>query len=256
MGSAVKLRALVEHLDRELALSDFSDSSNNGLQVGDLDREVSTVCCGVDASREFFDAAAERSADLLICHHGLSWGDSLKYITDLNFCRISALVREDMALYAAHLPLDAHPNLGNNVLIARALGLTRLRRFGEYKGQVIGYEGRLPEALSRDAFKALVRERVGSRLQCMDFGPGTVHRVAVVSGGAAEEVAEAGRKGIDVFLSGEPALVAYSLAQEYGVNAVFAGHYATEVFGVRALAEHLATRFGLQAAFIDLGVPF
>ena len=109
-----------EFLDRELHVTDFKDSSNNGLQVDNSGR-VGRVCCGVDASLEFFEAAQRRGADMLICHHGLSWNDSLKRITDLNYRKIAFLMRHDMALYACHLPLDAHPRYGNNAVLARML---------------------------------------------------------------------------------------------------------------------------------------
>jgi dinuclear metal center YbgI/SA1388 family protein len=206
---------------------------------------------------EFFEAAEKLHADLLICHHGLSWGDSLKRITDLNYRRLSFLLKHDMALYACHLPLDAHPRLGNNAQLCKAIGLKKLRPFGLYGDRSIGFAGELPKPLPYQSFKTLVNKVTGNRnLQTMDFGKRTVRSVGVVSGGAAEEIVEAGQKGLDVFLSGEPKLVAYHLAQEYHINAVFAGHYATERFGVMALAKELTRRLGVKAEFVDLAVPF
>jgi len=210
----------------------------------------------VDASMEFFEAARDRGADLLVCHHGISWGDSLKTITHLNYSRLSFLIKNDMALYACHLPLDAHPRYGNNAQICRALGLTKTRPFGEYHGMMIGFEGRLPRPMGYARFKNLVSKVTGSSLQTMDFGKKTVRTVAVVSGGAAAQTEEAGQKGIDAYLSGEPSLQAYILAQEYGINTIFAGHYATEVFGVRSLAKLLGRKFKVETEFLDLGVPF
>jgi dinuclear metal center YbgI/SA1388 family protein len=249
------IRTITAFLDKELRIADYQDSSHNGLQVGGAGR-VARVCCGVDASLAFFEEAQKRGADLVVCHHGISWGDSLARITDLNYRRVAYLVRHDMALYACHLPLDAHPRHGNNILLARALGIQRPRRFGMYNGMEIGFAGALARPVSYARFKQRVARVTGGALQTMDFGRKTVRRVAVVSGGGAAEAAEAGRKGIDVYVSGEAGLVAYSLAQEYGINAVFAGHYATERFGVRALGELLAKRFKIQAEFIDLNVPF
>jgi dinuclear metal center YbgI/SA1388 family protein len=249
------LDRVVAYLDDELRTGDFDDSSHNGLQVGGPDR-VRRVCCGVDASMEFFVEARERRADLLVCHHGISWGDSLKRITGLNYERLAFLIRNDMALYASHLPLDAHPRYGNNAGICRALGLQALKPFGLYRGVEIGFAGRLPKPLPYARFKKLIAKAMGGEPRTMDFGKRTIRTVAVVSGGAAAEVEEAGRKGFDAYVSGEPALMAYSLAQEYGINAVFAGHYATEVFGVKTLAEQLEGRFKLKAEFIDLRVPF
>jgi len=250
------LADIAAYLDKELAIGEFAtDSSNNGLQVAGPGR-VKKVCCGVDASLEFFEEAARRGADLLVCHHGISWGDSLKRITDLNYGRVSTLIRNDMALYGCHLPLDAHPAYGNNAQICHVLGLAKLRRFGLYEGVEIGFQGELPRAMRYDRFKQRVVGKIGKRISTMDFGRKTVKTVAVVSGGGAAELVEAGRKGIDVFLSGEPRLSAYAEAQEYGINAVFAGHYATEVFGVRAVARLLKKKFRLESEFIDLDVPF
>jgi len=251
----MKLERLVAFLDRELKLTEFDDSSNNGLQVANSGA-VKHVCCGVDASMEFFRAARDRGADMVLCHHGLSWGDSLKTITGLNYERLSFLIQNDISLYAAHLPLDAHPTLGNNALICRALGLRSIKPFGEYRGKLIGFQGLLPKATRYTSFKKRAASVFGREPQTMDFGKRTVRSVAVVSGGAASEIDEAGRKGIDVYVSGEPTLVAYSLAQEYGVNAVFGGHYATEVFGVRALAELIRKQFRIKAEFVTFDVPF
>ena len=251
-----ELKKMVAFLDKELCLEAFSDSSNNGLQVENSGK-VKKVCCGVDASMEFFVAARDAGAHLLICHHGLSWGNSLAHITDLNYTRLKFLIENDMALYAAHLPLDAHPRYGNNALIIKALGLKHLKPFGMYNGSFIGFEGAFDKAMTYSAFKKRVSKVTGcSELQCMDFGRKHIKTVAVVSGGAAGEIAEAGKKGIDVYLSGEAGLVAYSLAQEYGINAVFAGHYATEVFGVRALGELLSKRFSVPSNFIDFNIPY
>ncbi len=249
------LAAIVAFLDRELHIKAFADESNNGLQVENSGR-IARVAFGVDASLAFFEEAARRKANLAICHHGLSWGDSLKRISGLNYRRLKFLLEHDLALYACHLPLDAHPRLGNNAQIAKALGLQRLQPFGLYHGIDIGFCGSLPRALPYAALKERVRRLMGNMVGTMDFGKKTVRTIAIVSGGAAEEIEEAGQKGIDVYLSGEPKLLAYSLAQEYKINAIFAGHYATETFGVKALARLLAAQFGLQTAFIDLGVRF
>lgn len=249
------LRDIVAFLDRELRVGAFRDDSNNGLQV-ENSGPIRTVCCGVDATAAFFEAASAKGADLVVCHHGLSWGDSLKRLTHLNYKRVAALMRHDMALYACHLPLDAHPRLGNNACLARALGVRRLRPFGEYHGQAIGFAGSLPSPVSYATFKQRVARVTGGEPRTMDFGPSRIRTVAVITGGGSDMLEEAARKGIDVFVSGEPKLVAYHTAQEYGINAVFAGHYATEVFGVKALAAELKRRFGVETAFIDMRVPY
>jgi dinuclear metal center YbgI/SA1388 family protein len=251
-----QLKQVTGFLDRELKIADFKDSSNNGLQVENSGR-VDRICCGVDASMEFFEEAAKRHAGLLICHHGLSWGDSLKYVADLNYKRLAFLLKHDMALYACHLPLDAHPRLGNNAQICKALGLKKCKPFGLYNGALIGFAGELPKPMPYRAFKDMVGKIIGNRyFKTMDFGKKIVRKIGVISGGAAAETADAGKAGLDVYLSGEPQLLAYHLAREYGLNAVFAGHYATERFGVIAVGQELARRFGIKAEFLDLGVPF
>lgn len=249
------LSTVVRALDRALNVAAFQDASHNGLQVENAGRVRKIACC-VDASLQSFEACRKQGADLVVCHHGLSWGDSLKRITGLHYQRIAYLLRNDMALYACHLPLDAHPRLGNNILICRALKLKRIRPFGDYHGVAIGFGGTLPRPVPYARFKAAVARLMGNPLRTMDFGRGTIRTVAVVSGGAADLVAEAGERGYDVFLSGETKLSAVHLAREHGLHAVFAGHYATEVFGVRAVAGWIRRSLGVPAAFVDVRSPF
>jgi dinuclear metal center YbgI/SA1388 family protein len=246
---------IVGFLDRELKVTEFEDDSNNGLQV-ENSGTIRKVCCGVDASLEFFQAAQQRGADLVVCHHGLSWRDSLKRITDLNYQRVGFLIRHDMALYACHLPLDAHPKWGNNMGMARALGLQQLKPFGVYHGKAIGLQGRLarPQPLAR--FAERVKEAVGNETQVMPFGKPMVRSVAMVVGGGAVGLEEAARAGVDVFLSGEPNLNARNQARDWGINAVFGGHYATESFGVQSLAALLAREFLVEGEFVPLGITY
>ncbi len=251
----VKLSKITSFLDRELNLAAFDDLSHNGLQV-ENSGTIRRIGVGVDASMDFFEKASEQRADLLICHHGLSWGDSLRRITDINYRRLKFLLDHDMALYACHLPLDAHPTLGNNARICKVFGLRRVQPFGTYHGMTIGFRGTLPKAMPYDRFKKRAHEIFGNTSGTMDFGKKTVRTVAIVSGGAADEIAEAGVAGIDVYISGEPKLTAWHLAREYGINAVFAGHYATETFGVKAVAARLTQRLGIKTRFIDMAVPF
>ena len=248
---------IVSALDAKLRLSDFSDYSNNGIQVDSQKSEITRVCSGVDASLPFFEKAAEMGADLVICHHGLSWGDSLKYIRGLNYELVSFLVRHDIALYAAHLPLDAHAELGNNAQIAAALGLRDLKPFGIYHGQAIGFQGSLPEPLQRDAFEVLLRLSLNpGEFRALPFGRDTVQTVGVVSGGAADSVGQAIDAGLDAYVTGEADLVAYNTALQRHMNMYAAGHYATERFGVRALGEWLASTFGVPHTFVDLNLPY
>ncbi len=249
----MNVSTIANYLAKALKIDEFQDSSHNGLQVANSGR-VKKICCGVDASLEFFEQANAHGADMVICHHGISWGDSLSRITGLNYQRLSTLLKYDMALYACHLPLDAHPTLGNNAQICRTLGLKKLKPFGMYNGKLIGFEGMLPKPRRFTTFERMVSERIGQPLHAWDCGKKTVQRIAVVSGGAAGEIAEAGEKGIDVYVSGEQSLAAYNLAREYGINAIFAGHYATERFGVQAVGERLKKRFGVEVEFLDMRI--
>ena len=250
-----KTEKIVAYLNRELCIDAFRDSSHNGLQVANSG-SVQKVCCGVDASLEFFEAARDRGANLLICHHGISWGDSLSLIQGVNYERVRFLIENDMALYACHLPLDAHPVHGNNAQICDALDIRKRKPFGEYAGSLIGFRGALAEPMSYSAFKNKVRKVVGQDIQTMDFGRKQIRTVGVISGGAADGVEEAAREGLDVFMSGEPKLEAYIVAQHMKINAIFAGHYATEVFGPRALGKLVAKTFKVKQEFIDFKIPF
>ncbi len=253
--AALPLDAIVSFLDRRLRVEEFSDNSNNGLQVRNSGT-VRRICIGVDACQDFFVEAAQRDADLLITHHGLSWGDSLKRITGLNYRRLKFLLEHDMALYACHLPLDAHPEVGNNAQICRALGLIELNPFGSSLGPPVGFSGMLPEPVQYAELKNSIRAVLNNTVATMDFGRERVRSVAVVSGAGASEIGEAAEKGIDVFISGEPRLTAYHQAREYGINAIFGGHYATEVFGVQAVGTLLNDEFGIGTEFIDMGIVY
>lgn len=246
---------IAAHLDKLLGIERFSDDSNNGLQVANSGR-VDKVCAGVDASLPFFEAARAQGAGMLLCHHGLSWGDSLRHITGLNYRLVSYLIQHDMALWACHLPLDAHPRYGNNAQLAVSLGLKRRKPFCEYHGQLIGIRGELDKPVAWDRFKKRLARETGSEPRVMDFGPQCVQRIGVVSGGAAAEVAEAAREGLDAYVSGEATLQGFNLAQQLGMNAAFAGHYATERYGVKALLGVVAEQFGVETAFVPLDVPY
>lgn len=258
MKKKVPLPQIVETLDRELRIGDFRDDvSHNGLQVEGAPGGVSKVCFGVDASPEFIREALRRGAQLLIVHHGISWGDSLARIAGPNYRLVAPLVKADAALYAAHLPLDAHPVLGNNAGLARAIGLTKLKPFCEYHGHSIGVQGRFPKALTWSDVQDRIRAACpDGRFVHFDGGPRTVRTVGIVSGGAAEDFVQAKAAGLDAYVTGEFGLQDYTAAQADPFNVAAAGHYATERFGVRALAGFLTERFGLDCEFIDFHLPY
>lgn len=248
-------QAIYAALSRELRIDAFHDVSNNGLQVASGKERFAKVCTGVDATLPFFEQAAARGADLVVCHHGISWGDSLCHIDGLNYGLVSFLIRNDIALWTCHLPLDAHPTLGNNAQICKALGLCALRPFYTYHGETIGFKGEFPEPMAREAFLDLVRKEVSPRAQMHAFGPEEVKTVGVVSGGAADGISQAIDEGLDAYITGETNLQAYNACLQRRGNMVAAGHYATERFGVRAIGEWLAAEFGVAHEFIDFDIP-
>ena len=253
---SISIIDLLEALDQELKIDSFEDISHNGLQVSRRAEKINKVCCGVDASLEFFTAAHERGADFLICHHGISWGDSLKRITDLNYTHIAYLVDKKMALWACHLPLDAHASLGNNAQIAQALNLKNVFPFGTYRGQTIGFGGELSTSLTSEELHRILEKEFENTVHALPFGRKQIHSIGIISGGAADEVVQAEAEGLDAYISGEPTLVSYNLAKQLGINVFFGGHYATERYGVRALARWIHEKFGIETEFIDFQIPF
>ena len=253
--ATTKSEALYAALAEKMNIAGLEDVSNNGLQVASRKTTIGKVCSGVDATLPFFEEAARRGADLVICHHGISWGDSLKRIAGLNYDQVSFLIGHDLALWACHLPLDAHPALGNNAQICAALGLGDLRPFGIYHGNTIGFRGEFAAPMPRADFLALLKEKISPRITAHEFGADMVKTVGVVSGGAASMLGEALDEGLDAFVDGETDLAAFNLCLQRRGNMYAAGHYATERFGIRAVGEWLASRFGVEHEFIDFDLP-
>ena len=252
---SLSLQRIAQFLDHTLQNNAFTDSSNNGLQIANAG-SVSSIAVGVDASLRFLQAAHEQGTDFVICHHGLSWADSLKRITDLNYELVSFAITHNIAVYASHLPLDAHPLYGNNAQLAKILKLGHIKPAFSYHENTIGVTGTLPKALAFADFCALIGQHVSSTYQALDFGPKKVKKIGIVSGGGADMIAEAKALGVDVFLTGEPSLQGYNQAENLKMNAVFAGHYATELTGVRALANLLTRKFRLPSTVIDFNITY
>jgi len=251
----MQLGKLVAYLDRYLEIGRFSDASVNGLQV-ENSGQVDKAGLAVDASLEAVEMAARAGCGLLLVHHGLLWGTA-SAVVGHHYRRLRALIRADMALYAAHLPLDAHPEVGNNVRIAQELGLCEITPFGLHAGLFIGVQGLLHDAVDREQALAVCRKAVGRETAVFWSGPERIRRVGIVSGSATDPVLfeEARSAGIDLFLTGEPKHAAYLLAREIGLNIFYGGHYQTETFGIRALGDHLADKLGLTVQFIDSPCP-
>ena len=245
----ISVEQVVRYLDSYLRVSEIADDPRalNGLQVEGPDR-VTLVLGAVDASLATIEAAAQRCAGLVLVHHGLFWG-GLERLTGRAGRRVRTLVRNDIALYAAHLPLDCHPEVGNNAVLARDLGVTGAQPFGRYEGIEIGVAGAL-EAPVDDVARRL-RERLGRDPHVIAKGPAVTRRVAVVTGAGSALVREAYEKGIDTFITGEGPHHSFFDAEEWKINLIYAGHYASETVGVQALGAHLRERFGLRFEFFD-----
>jgi dinuclear metal center YbgI/SA1388 family protein len=222
------------------------DRAVNGIQVARSGRHVSRVAFAVDAALESIRRAAAWRADVLFVHHGIFWGAE-RPVTENLYQRMKALLDADMALYALHLPLDLHPRLGNNALIADAIGLVDRRPFGEYKGALIGVAG----TLERPRKLAELSAELGFP-GMLPFGPEVVASAGVVSGHAPELALQAAREGLDCYVTGEIGHELYHDCLERGLNVLHGGHYRTEVYGVRRLAAEAARDMGLETTFIDV----
>lgn len=245
----MRLTDLVAYLDEYLeiyAVPDYRDA-HNGLQVEGA-REVERVAVCVDACAHTIEEAARACADLMIVHHGLFWG-GFAPITEGRYRRLCTLIQAGIALYSAHLPLDVHPEVGNNAVLARRLGLTPSASFAPFEGTPIGL---VCEAdMTRDDLAERVSACLGSSPYVIATGPAHVRRLGILTGGGGSRLREAAEAGCDTLLTGEGPHHTYFEAEERGLNALYAGHYATETLGVRALAAHLERRFGLDTLFVD-----
>ncbi len=248
--------AILSHLDHLLDVAAFDDYGPNGLQVPGS-REVDTIATGVSAGLELVQRAVRERAQLLLCHHGLFWEGQPRALTTTMASRLRALLERDVSLAAYHLPLDAHPELGNNALLADALGVIDREPFAGHRGKAIGVRGRLGrDGLPAEELVALVARACGDRNPLVFAGgPDQVRSIGIVSGGAARSVSEAVALGLDAFLTGEPTESVMTEALEGGVHFLAAGHYATETHGIRALGDHVADRFDVRHVFVDVPNP-
>jgi dinuclear metal center YbgI/SA1388 family protein len=252
----VPLTELSAYLDEYLRIREVPDERNavNGLQVENAGT-VNRIVAAVDASQATIDGVvAGGPGPLLLVHHGLFWDGNVP-ITGRRYRRVAALLEHDVALYAAHIPLDLHPEVGNNVVLAERLGIEVAGWFGDYRGSPLGVWGqagvRHPtrEALVGEVNRALGTFTPGARL--IPGGPERVSRVGIITGGAGSMIGAAREAGLDTYITGEGAHHTYFDAVEWGINVIYAGHYATETLGVQALASHLADRFDLDWEFHD-----
>jgi len=245
---------ILAFLDGYLEVDSFEDYNPIGLQVEGRD-EVRRVATGVSVSMELLEQAGEWGADMALVHHGMFWAHEERVLRGFRKERIAFLLRNDITLAAYHLPLDAHPEVGNNILFARAMKFFDIEPFGHYKGKLIGYKGKL-DPLSTQDFLRKARKFYGTEPTAFLSGPPTIQAAAVISGGAWDHIEEAALEGVDCFVTGNADEPAYSLANELGVHFLAFGHYATERVGIRRLGERLGEVFhDVEVRFFDIGNP-
>lgn len=246
----MRLDTLATYLDQYLRIAEeVADPPEalNGLQVANPG-EVTRLAAAVDLCAATVRLASEERADLLVVHHGLFWG-GLRPLTGPFYDRVAGLLRSNIALYAAHLPLDRHPDVGNNSRLARLLGITVRGEFGSYRGAPIGVWGE--RSGTREELSRALAQALGGAARLLPFGPERVQRIGIVTGAGGSLIPQAAAAGLDTYITGEGQHWTYFDAEELRLNVFYAGHYATETIGVKALAEHISKKFDLPWVFLD-----
>jgi dinuclear metal center YbgI/SA1388 family protein len=246
-----ELSRIVSYLDEYLRHPGFPDYGGawNGLQLENSGK-VERIVAAVDACEPVMAEAVARGASLLLVHHGLMWEQHSFAFTGARYRKLRLALQGDLAVYASHLPLDAHPVVGNAVQLANAIRLKKAEPFFPYKSEPVGVRGEL--SIGIEELLERVEEAIcGEPITVCLAGPSRVKKVGIVTGGAGSEVAEIARSGVDTFITGEGPHWSYTAAEELGINVIYAGHYATETFGVCALAEHVSKKFRVPWEFID-----
>ncbi len=243
----MELKYIVDFLDDYLEINKYPDSSINGLQVEGCE-EVDKIAFAVDASIQTFTYALEADAEMIICHHGILW-NGLSRVVGLLKERLKFLLENELSLYAAHIPLDAHPEIGNNAMILRFIDVEPEEKFGEYRGVKIGFAG-----YTNAEFEEIL-ERFESEfgdIGYMKFGRDEVEKVASISGRGAGYIEEAKRECVDLLITGEIEHSAYHLAKDAEINVIYLGHYNSETFGIKALMNVVSDKLGMESEFIDI----
>jgi len=250
--NGVSVGELAEYLDQYLRIREIPDEPNaiNGLQAENASGRIHRIVAAVDASLETIQGAGagRKGSALLLVHHGLFWDGSIP-VTGRRYRRVRALMDSDTALYAAHIPLDVHSEVGNNAVLARDLGLVETEPFDLYKGVSIGVQGTLAKPVARETLVATLEQMLSTKARLIPGGPPESRRIGIITGAAGGRIAAARDAGLDTYISGEGAHHTYFDAMEFGVNVIYGGHYATETVGVKALAQHLGNRFNLPWEF-------
>jgi dinuclear metal center YbgI/SA1388 family protein len=247
----MQLKQLSDFCNDYLKVDDFNDYCPNGLQV-EANPVVEHIVCGVTASQALIEAAIDAGADTLLVHHGYFWKGEAQPISGIKGRRIASLIRNNINLLAYHLPLDAHPEVGNNVQLAQRMGW-RLARSGGEQGLL--FEGSLPGRLSLEDLSRQIEARLDTRALVISGGDHAIERIAWCTGAAQDFIEAAAAAGVDAFVSGEVSEPTFHLAREMGIHYIAAGHHATERYGVQALGLEIASRFAVQQQFIDIPNP-
>ncbi len=244
-----ELDAVVEYLDRELRTAEIADypGAINGLQLENSGK-ITRIIAAVDASARVIQAAAEERESLLIVHHGLFW-QGVRPITKALYKKLKTAMDADLAIYSSHLPLDVHPLWGNNIGLAKAINLISPEPFFDEKGLKLGLRGAWSG--TRAELALVLAQVVGGRVHLCPGGPEIIQSLGLITGGAGSQIEKVADFGLDTFITGEGPHWSYTLAGELGVNLFYAGHYATETFGVKALSAALGRKFGIQVSFFD-----
>jgi len=245
----VPLKTIVAHCDKILRTREIGDydGAANGLQV-ENSGAVTKIAATVDASLATIKLAIEAKADLLIVHHGLFWSARQPW-TEKNYELLKLCVENDLAIYSSHLPLDAHPKIGNNAQLCSALGLKNLKQFFESHGQKIGFKSQTK--ISRSELAARLERAIGAKPKIIPGGKINCEKIGIATGGAGAELKIAADEGVDTFITGEGPHWTYAVAEELKLNVLYGGHYATETFGVKALTAELSQRFTVPWIFLD-----
>ena len=250
----MQLMELCDFCDDYLKTSEFKDYCPNGLQV-ESNPEVAHIVAGVTASLALIEAAIDVGADTLLVHHGYFWKGESQPIAGFKGRRIARLIRNNINLLAYHLPLDAHPVVGNNAQLAKVMGWNVAGSFGSVGIHDLVFHGSLPMPLSLDELTSSIASRLGGNPLSISAGGKPITSIAWCTGAAQSYIEAAADRGIDVFVSGEVSEHTFHFAQEAGIHYIAAGHHATERYGVQALAVLLAERFQIHQQFIDIPNP-
>ena len=241
---------LVSYLDSYLRVAEIADYGPQGLQVETTNTTVQRIALAVDISPEIIDTAVAWQADMLLVHHGILWRQVERIAGPLG-SRVQKFIAHGLNLYAAHLPLDAHSEVGNNAVLAKMFGVAEPEWWCSPTNVPIGVVGNVPERPFLEALVNQVNQQLNTQARVLAHGPEQVRRLAILSGFGADKIAEVKELGADTFLTGETSHANFWAASDFGLNVIFAGHYATETVGVQALGAHLVEKFGLDVRFFD-----